>query len=243
MINTDIALTLIRDFELRAADRIVEMSPSSQRLVSFVALHDRPVRRSRVSGTLWQDVTDDRANARLRSALWRLPSAGGEAVLQASATHLWLNPLIEVDFRDTIARAQAVLSAGGDTAAIDIARELSSFGDDLLPSWCDDWVIMERERFHHLRLNALDELGAQLATAGRYADALQLGLAAVHAEPLRETAHRLLTDVHLRQGNVAAAIVQFRSYERMLAVELGARPSSAMRALMRHCIDDALVPS
>ncbi len=231
------SLSLIHDFELWWDGELVPMSPSSQRLVGFVALHDRPVRRTKVSGTLWLDSAEERANASLRSALWRVPAPGGVSVLSASATHVWLNPAIEVDFRSTIARAYSLLDDSvRDVAVIDVARELCSFRDDLLPGWYDDWVVMERERFHHLRLQALDRLGERLRACGRYGDALQVGLAAVQAEPLHETAHRLVIRVHLAQGNVAEAIRQYQRYERTLAHELGAAPSPAMRELISSCV-------
>jgi DNA-binding SARP family transcriptional activator len=235
---TPFTLGLIRDFDLRFNDVKIEVPLSSQRLISFVALHDRPVRRAKVSGTLWVDSREDRANASLRSALWRTPSPGGEHVLLASATHLQLNPLVVVDFRATVARAQSLLDATTPgIAAIDVARDLCSFGDDLLPGWNDEWVIMEREKFHHLRLQALDDVGEALYACGRLADALQVALAAVHAEPLRETSHRLAIRVHLKQGNVAEAIKQYRGYAQLLAAELGAAPSQVMSSLIAPCLD------
>jgi DNA-binding SARP family transcriptional activator len=237
------SLSLIHDFALWCGDELVRMSPCSQRLVGFVALHDRPVRRAKVSGTLWLDSSEDRASASLRSALWRIPAPGGVHVLAASPTHLWLNPRIEVDFRTITARARALLDGvTNDFAVLDVARELCCFTDDLLPGWYDDWVIMERERFHQLRLQALDQLGERLRTCGRLGDALQVGLTAVQAEPLRETAHRLVIRVHLQQGNVAEAIRQYRTYERMLADELGALPSPVMRSLIDSCLGRARLP-
>lgn len=228
-----LSLNLIHDFELWYGDELVQMSPSSQRLVSFVALHDRPVRRAKVSGILWLDSSENRASASLRSALWRVPAPEGVQVLAASSTHLWLNPRIEVDFRAVNARARALLDGAiNDVAVVDVARELCSLGDDLLPGWYDDWVIMERERFHQLRLQALDQLGEQLLAFGRLGDALQVGLAAVQAEPLRETAHRLVIRVHLEQGNVAEAIRRYKIYEHTLSSEVGAIPSPVIKALI-----------
>ena len=165
----------------------VRMGPSSQRLLGFVALNERPVRRTRVRGVLWPDALEDRACASLRSALWRVPNPGGAPVVVASPTHLALAPHVEVDFRAALGRAQSLLADGDhDIAAIDLARELCAYGDDLLPGWYDDWVLLERERFHHLRLQALERLAEQLAGAGRRGDALQVALVGVHAEPLRE---------------------------------------------------------
>jgi len=225
-------LNLIHDFELRCAGEPVRMSPSSQRLVGFVALHDRPVRRVKVSATLWTDSLEDRASASLRSALWRVPAPRGESVLGASSTHVWLSARVWVDLHDAIARARRLLSsAPADLSELNVARELAFFGGDVLSGWYEDWLVLERERFHTLRLQVLDKFCDQLCAHGRYGEALQLGQAAVGAEPLRESAHRLIIRAHLGEGNVAAAMQQYRWYERMLSDELGTVPSRAMLAL------------
>jgi DNA-binding SARP family transcriptional activator len=176
----------------------------------------------------------------LRSALWRIPAPGGVSLLAASGAHLWLNARVQVDLHAAIARAQALLDRPHlNAAAIDVASELCHFSGDLLPGWYDDWLVLERERFHCLRLQVLDRLGEQLCAHGRFGEALRVGLAAVQAEPLRETAHRLVIRSHLEQGNIAEAIRQYQFYERTLACELGAVPSRAMRSLIGSCRNSA----
>ncbi len=232
-----LTLSLISDFELRCDGRLVEMPPSSQRLVCFLALRNRALRRSYVSSTLWLDSSEARAKASLRSSLWRVPSPGGLDIICASNTHLQLNPCLNIDLNVIIDRAHAVID--GDAAIpdmVEVARDLCSFGDDILPGWYDDWVIMERERFRQLRLHALDQLGEQLLSSGRYADASQVGLSCVQAEPLRETAHRLLVRVHLREGNIAEALRQYWRLAGLLRDELGVHPSAAMEDLVRDLI-------
>ena len=228
-----IELSLIRDFEVRYDGAVVEIPPNSQRLVCFLAFQDRPVRRSYVSGTLWFNSDEYRASASLRSALWRLPALPGLNLVRSSHTHIWLHPEVTIDLHVVMARGMAVLSPGvHDTELIDVARELVSFGDDMLLGWYDDWVIMERERFRQVRLHALDRIGDRLHESGRCYDALQVGLAATHSEPLRESAHRLLIRVHLSEGNIAEAIRQYRSYADLLRRELHATPSPVIQRLL-----------
>jgi DNA-binding SARP family transcriptional activator len=227
-------LSLIRDFEVRNNGEIVEIPPNSQRLVCFLAFQDRPVRRSYVSGSLWFNADECRASASLRSALWRLPSLPDFELVGASHTHVWLHPEVIIDLHEVMARGNAVLSPGHDDAElIDVARELVSFGDDMLVGWYDDWVIMERERFRQIRLHVLDRIGDRLLAAGRFCDALQVGLAATRAEPLRESAHRLVIRVHLGEGNVAEAIRQYRAYADLLHRELHASPSPVIQSLLQ----------
>jgi DNA-binding SARP family transcriptional activator len=232
-------LSLIGDFELRCAGKVIDIAPNSQRLISFLALQGSSVRRSYVSGTLWVDATDSRASASMRSALWRLPASSRGDIVEVSSTHIWLHPDVQVDLARLTAMAIAVLDHRiAEEKLVEAARELTAFGDNLLPGWYDDWVVVERENFRQLRLHALDQLGDQLLASHRYCDALQVGLASVAAEPLRESAHRLLMRAHLCEGNIAEAIRQYRSFAGLLADELGVRPSATMAALLRQCTGD-----
>jgi DNA-binding SARP family transcriptional activator len=221
-----VRLDLLRGFELRSGTDVVTLTPCSQRLVAYVALRDRAVRRTQVSGGLWLDASETRANASLRSALWRLPDVDGKPIVSASTTHLWLRPDVEVDIRHAMARA------AGDVAAEDVAGDLARFATDLLPDWYDDWVIVERERYRQVRIHALERLCAQLTTEGRFAEAIAAGTAAVAAEPLRENGHRHLMAVHVSAGNVGEAVRQRDTYARLLADELGVSPSPAMEAML-----------
>ncbi|MGO9081037.1 MAG: AfsR/SARP family transcriptional regulator [Streptosporangiaceae bacterium] len=226
-------LYLIRGFELRSGDSVVQVAWSAQRLVAFVALQDRAVRRPHASGMLWTDAPELRASSSLRSALWRTPSPDGRPLIEASSTHLRLNPAVEVDFREIVSRAVSALDReDGFQSADSLRSQLRQFGGDLLPDWYEDWVLVERERFRQLRLHALEAICHRLTDVGRYALALEAGLAAVACEPLRESAQRQVIRAHLMEGNAAEALRQYRSYARLLADELGARPSPSMDRLL-----------
>ena len=226
-------LHLLGGFELRLDDEVVPVTSGSQRLLGFLALHDRLLPRTYVAGTLWPEVQTRRANANLRAGLWRLP-APCRTVIDLSAQHLQLAPSVTVDFRAAAARAQRLL----DHAEGCTERDLGSaarldLSNDLLPTWYDDdWVLVERERFHQLRLHALEALCERLAAAGRYGEAVDAGLAAVAAEPLRESAHRALIKAHLAEGNQGEAGRQYNLCRHLLREELGVEPSAKLRDLV-----------
>jgi len=121
-----------------------------------------------------------------------------------------------------------------------LQRELPLLGDDLLPDWHEDWVLIERERFRQLRLHALERISESLTDAGLYSpQALQAGLAAVAAEPLRESSRRQLVRTHIREGNISEALREYQAYARMLAEELGVAPTAAMNELIRGAVPNA----
>jgi DNA-binding SARP family transcriptional activator len=224
---------LIDGFELRAGSAAEEVPRSCQRLIAFLALWERPVLRSFVSGNLWPDSDIEHANACLRSTLWRLPNGRGRRVVIAKPGHLALDPAVRVDYRDAVSWSRAVLANSADGLPVPwTMSEISALSGEVLPDWYEDWVMLARERFRQLRLHALESMCEQLAAVGRFGEALLAGLGAVAIEPLRESAHRRVIAVHLLEDNRVEAIRQYRSYERLLDEALSLRPSAALREML-----------
>lgn len=229
--NAPASLCLLGGFELRHGHEVVHLPLSAQRLLAFVALQRHPVRRVYVAGQIWIDSSQEHANASLRTTLWRLPRPGC-VLVERHAGEIKLGPDVAVDVRSFSARAERVLA---HRTSEDDVGHLSHTGD-LLPDWYDDWLIVERERIRQLRLQALESICADSTRRGRFAAALEAGLAAVTAEPLRESAHRAVIEVHLAQGNAAEALRQYHLYRQLLRDELQLVPSPAMRALVESIL-------
>ena len=226
--DAPIELQLIDGFSVRCGSVEMTIPLGAQRVVAFVALHPVAVTRPYVAGSLWLDVNDDRAAANLRSALWRLGSIS-PPMIRASRTHLGLDPNVTVDYREAAAGARQLLDPTNDV----IDAELSIPPGELLPDWYEDWVTIEREQFHFLRLNALEQLCLRLADRGRLAEAVDAGMAAVAAEPLHESAHRALVRAHMAAGNWWDALRQYESYRTLIGQQLDLPPSPEMEALIR----------
>jgi DNA-binding SARP family transcriptional activator len=220
---------LLQGFELSSEGEPVPLPLSAQRVVAFLALHDRPVHRLYVAGTLWLNSTEAKANACLRTALWRLRTPECH-VVEATPTHLELAKHVRVDIRETKAAAEQAIGheiVTGDDAASTLYR-----AGELLPDWYEDWVLIEREHFRQLRLHALEALCTDLTEAGRYGEAARAGLAAIKGEPLRESAHRVLISTYLAEGTPGEALRQYRLFRRLLQEQLGLEPSHLLIDLM-----------
>jgi DNA-binding SARP family transcriptional activator len=234
----DVGLVLLDGFELRRAGQGVPVPMTVQRVLVFLALHDRPVPRSQVAGTLWLDASEQRATASLRSALWRLRRPG-DPLVEASQNHLRLAAGVTVDYREVVGYARALLDEANGGAALE--RNAGCLSRELLPGWWEDWVLVERERFRQLRLHALEACCRRLARAGRFAQAVEAGLAAVALEPLRESAHRLLISVYLAEGNRAEAVRQYQAYRRLLRDELALEPSPQVQAILGDLLTNQVI--
>jgi len=227
---TGLFLSLLRDFQLTWDGAPVHLPMSGQRVLAYLALRDGPITRTGLAGTLWPETTEHRAMASLRSALWRV-NRPGLRLVDATPTHASLTGEMTVDVRRLTRSVVSALSRPG-TVDRAILADVSG-AEELLPGWYDDWVLFERERLRQLRLHALESLCEQLTDEEEFVVAIDVGLAAVAADPLRETARRSLIRAFLAEGNQAEAIGQYLSYRRLLKVELDVAPSGQIEAMIR----------
>jgi DNA-binding SARP family transcriptional activator len=159
----------------------------------------------------------------------------GHHVIDASAQEVSIAKHINVDINEAMERAHRLLDSSCPCGDILDAQTRADLSADLLPDWSDnEWVLVEQEQFHQLRLHALEAMSERLIEAGRHGEAVAAGLAVVRVEPLRESAHRVLVKAHLAAGNRAAALRQFEQCRRILQSELGLEPSQALRDLLPH---------
>ena len=91
---------------------------------------------------------------------------------------------------------------------------------------------IERERLRELHVRALLTLGRELTQAGEPDRALVAAYRAVQLDPLRESSHRLLVEVHLAEGDYALAQRCYEAYRALLLAELGVLPSPRMHELV-----------
>lgn len=227
-VEAPVRVQLLRGFHFSFDDERLQLPVSAQRVVAFLALQGRSLQRSYVAGTLWSDTSETRAAASLRSALWRLGAFGVE-IIDAGSRHLRLAEGVEVDVLELVATARDL----EQRASGDISGLISSFSQEILPDWYEEWLLEWREHWRQIRLHALDTLSRILLQRGRLDQAIEAALASVHAEPLRESAHRQLIQAHLAEGNQDEAVRQYQWYRRLLRDELGLDPSPQMNQLMR----------
>ncbi|MER5865179.1 bacterial transcriptional activator domain-containing protein [Kitasatospora sp. NPDC002040] len=205
----------------------------AQHLLAFLALQgDSGAQRITAAEQLWPDCTSWRAAANLRSALCQGRRLGDGTAIESAGQRLRLAPGIRVDLHAAWCSAEQVL-AGLDPLPASCGELVEELGGELLPGWSEDWLLLERERWDQMRLHALESLAHQLNRAEQYLAALETALTAVSIDPIRETAHRIVIEVHIAEGNLASALKCYQQYRTLLQRELNVAPSPRMARLVQ----------
>lgn len=222
-------VSMLGGFRLSCGPKGVYVPQNLQRLVAYTALHGGWVTRARAASTLWPDIPEERAASNLRTGLWRLGRIA--PLLDAERSSISVADDVEVDIQALTSAAQRV--SDGDIALLPQVR---CFHAELLPSWYDDWLTLERERLRQLELHMLDAAARSCLDQGRHGDAIDLAHLAIELEPLRESSHRTLIRAYLAGGNRAAALTHFHQLADMLRQELDLAPEDATCALVSSLV-------
>lgn len=222
-------IELLRHFQVTSDGLLLALGRSGERLVAYLAIEDRSLARDHIAGALWPDTSQSRAAANLRRALCLVRHYAPRLVC-GNAHRLSLVSGISVDVRTQRCLIEAI--TGGERATAN-ADELRLLRGDLLPDWDEPWLEASREELRQLRLISLESVAAVHLGESRPASALAVALCVACDEPLRESAHRLVVQAHLAQGNWAEATRHYLRYRNQLWSELQLRPGAGLEVLMK----------
>jgi DNA-binding SARP family transcriptional activator len=224
---------MLGGFALFWEGAVLSIPRAPQRLLAFLALQSRMVKRAAVAGTLWPDASESRAYSNLRSVLTRFHGTARRA-LAASKLELGLaeDVLVDVCHAQGLARRLLDPAVTPDRSELGMAA-VPVLSADLLPDWYDDWLLLEAEDWRRLRLHALEALAGRLIALDRCGEAASAAGAAVRAEPLRESARAALIRAHLAAGNQSEAVREFARFRTLLDAELGLAPTPRLHELVQ----------
>jgi len=227
--NDQVTLRVLSGFEVWVGGEHVAVTSNVERLLGLLAVRRRPQARLSVASTLWMDTTEDRATANLRTALWKARQSI-DGCIDVQGNHIALSPQVDVDLTSVVETTHRLLDGDAELRAEDL--DTGMLTGELLPGWDEEWILFERERLRQLCIHALEALCRRLSQDGHAGRAVDAGLAAVSAEPLRESAQRALIAAHLAEGNVSEARRQYQDYRAILWDSLGIEPSDTLRSIV-----------
>ena len=216
---------------LRDDRPVPEVADQTKRLVLLTYLADADpagVRRDTLLALFWPELDDAHARNALRQSLAVLRRALGDEVLPGQGESVRVEPgRLAFDVADF----------GAALARGDLRGALALYRGDLLAGvylsdapelerWMEDRRASLRRKAVRAALALAEELGTSEDTAVSWAHR------AVAMAPHDEVAWRKLIEVHIRRGNVPAALEAYTKLCRLLQEEFGSEPSAETRALV-----------
>jgi DNA-binding SARP family transcriptional activator/tetratricopeptide (TPR) repeat protein len=191
--------------------------PSGDRvraLVGWLGLHPGLQSRGRVAAALWPDADEAQARARLRTTVWTLRQAWGDAA-----------ELALTGARDTLGFAEPfwVDASDDETAAVS--------DGELLPGIDDEWAETEREAYRQRQGARFRVLAEQAIGEGRTREAVDWARRRVVVARWDESAHRALVRALVADGDRAGAADAAHRFTERLRADLGVAPSPTTRSL------------
>lgn len=207
----------------RSPGQVVAVRQQVARVVACLALNAGSQRRSLIANNIWPEVSDQRASANLRSALWH-GRAQAPGLLDADESDVWLDDVV-VDLDRAVEVARTLLAGDG------AAHVPAVLFHDLLPSWHEEWLELPRFVHHHLRLQAIEQAIEARLDSHSVESALVLARQLAGREPLRESTHRLLARCQLAAGLYEDASRTCEGFVHRVRDVVGAAPSPLLDRL------------
>jgi DNA-binding SARP family transcriptional activator len=228
-VRSGLELSTFGGFALRRGGTVIAgpRSRSATAMLVLLACRRRPHARSELATLFWPDRPDDLARTNVRSALYRIRSCIGDALVVARDT-VSLGPEITVD----TSLFEEVVGAGNYAAGQAIYRGpfLAGFHYDGSPS-VDNWISAEAARYHELAMTACHAMLDRSLERGASDEVLRWARALLEIEPAHEPAHRAVMQVASGRGDRAAALHQYERAVAALRDELDMDPEAETTAL------------
>jgi predicted ATPase/DNA-binding SARP family transcriptional activator len=242
-LNDPWRITLFGGLRAQRGDQVISRFKTQRvaSLFAYLAFHVRQAHsREFLVELLWPDSDAPRnslsvALSSLRSQ-FEPPGVEQGTIIRADRFSVGLNPMtVTTDVAEFERELRAATNAGSDIERIQhLSEAVTLYAGPLLPELYEDWILIEQQRLSGLFFDATGELVAHLQKIGDTRTALSHARYAVAVDPLRDDSQQQLIRLLAAEGKPGAAVLQFKSYERLLEEEVGQKPSAALLDLVHE---------
>ena len=211
-------LQVVGGIKLKNGEKYLEPERRTAAILTYLAL-EGATSRSKLAGLLWLKVEEKRARNNLVQALRRLKQSTQTDLVTGDDT-LKLSEDVKVD----IATLNILAFQNKYEDLLNTTGELLPYDYDDLPEFLD-WLLLEREKLHNLRREALMSLIKQNEKENKYDTALTYAQTLLHLDSIDEATYRLIMRLRYVAGNRAEAMKTFERCKSILQKELGVEPS------------------
>jgi DNA-binding SARP family transcriptional activator/predicted ATPase len=250
-----LSLSLLGSFRVTLDGRPVTgfKSNKERALLAYLATEaDRPHRRELLAGMLWPDWPDRDALSNLRYALSNLRQVIGDRAAQPpflliTRDTLQFNPVSDCRL-DVALLGGTVAAEKAQPATIDwLEQAAAAYRGPFLEGFSlsdsagfEEWVLLIRERLARQAMTALQQLAATHEQRGDFEQAQRCAWRQIELEPWDEAARQQLMRALALNGERSAALAQYDTCRRLLAVELGVEPAPETTRLYEQIRDGKL---
>ncbi len=236
--SAQLEVDLLGRFEVRVSGRTAISGDWPRRkalaLLKLLALQpSRSMHREQTYDVLWPDLDPPAAANNLRQNLHHLRRALGDRdgshVISITKDTISLSPAAALDIDAFQRAAHSALRQAG-TSSYEVA--LAKYRGDLLPDdFFEDWTEPHRSQLRTLRNRLLLRAGRAYAEQGQHESSIARLEELLQAEPLQESAVRLLMRSYAKTGSRDRARRAYTAFSKTLRREVGASPATETRDL------------
>ena len=209
-----LTIHLLGEFHLAVDGKSINtIQPGRQQaLLAYLLLHrDTPLSRRHLAFLFWPDSSEAQSHANLRQLLHHLRHGlpGIDQYLKLDGRIVQWDPqqpygLDLAEFERGLAQAAAT-ERTGDRVTLRKALEqaVNLYRGDLLLSFYDDWVLLERERWREQFITTLDRLIVLLEELRDYPAAIVYAQRLLRHDPLHEVTYQRLMTLYAANGERA----------------------------------------
>ncbi|HKV30685.1 MAG TPA: BTAD domain-containing putative transcriptional regulator [Candidatus Dormibacteraeota bacterium] len=239
-----VQICLLGGFRLEKAGHSLHLRPGGKAealLIDLAIRQSQPVARDLLLERLWPRATLVLAGKSLNSLIYSLHKLLGDAIAGAAPIlfrdggyRLNADAGVSVDiqvFEALVDAGDRARELGEPTRSSEYyERALRLYRGDLAASE-DTYAVVERERLRSRYLTLLARMADRAFAARDYNGCLKAALQLLQSDPGREDAHRLVMRCHVRLGERAQALRQYRVCEHILRTEFDVAPEPGTVAL------------
>ncbi len=258
---TRLAINVLGEFQVFVEGTPISAfeSDKTRALLVYLAVESgRSHRRGSLAGLLWPDCPEQAARHNLSQALFNLRLAVGDHTARPpffliNRQEIQINR--ESDYSLDLDQFNAYYSASGNDQGgenADYSYHLQQLeemvriyrGEFLQQFYVEDsaeyedWILVQREALHLQVINALTILANEYERLGDFQTAHRYALQQLALDPWREEAHYQIMRLLALDGQRSAALAQYESCRKVLADELGVKPSPKTQDLYEQLRSD-----
>lgn len=206
-------------------------------LLLYLGARSPEIAANSAAGLLWPEFPPDKARASLRHAIADAANVASRPIIVRTGMQLSLSADLSLDC-DVVAFREASKKGLMDGDRKSLLRAAHLYRGSFLEGFYlddalifEDWQLLEAENCRSLADEVLTRLAETDLEEGRIVEAEMWARRLSEISPLSGTAHRILMELAIGQGNVADAINRYSVYARLLERELGLRPDPRVEAV------------